>query len=154
MPVTTRDVAAVQRCYPKIYLACHTKHQRRRSNAAQLTAHESSLLAHLSEAHPTRPSDLAKHLGIGRSTVSAAVKRLVALGYIAHARAEDDGRVMALRLSPKGAKAMQAGSVLESGRVKALLAQLTERERGRAIEGLELLARAAGSLPSRKESAS
>jgi DNA-binding MarR family transcriptional regulator len=154
MPVLNRDVAAVQRCYPKIYLACHTRHERRRSNAAQLTAHESSLLAHLSEDHPTRPSDLAKHLGIGRSTVSAAIKRLIASGYIAHARGADDGRVLALRLSPKGAKAMQAGSVLESGRVKALLAQLSDRERDRALEGLELLARAAGSLPSRKGSRS
>jgi MarR family transcriptional regulator, organic hydroperoxide resistance regulator len=154
MPVTTRDVAAVQRCYPKIYLACHTRHQRRRSNAAQLTAHESSLLAHLSEDHPTRPSDLAKHLGIGRSTVSAAIKRLVAFGYIAQAPGDGDARVRALRLSPKGAKAMQAGSVLESSRVRALLTQLSERERGRALEGLELLARAAGSLPSRKGSAS
>src|SRR5687767_8101371 len=121
MPVTNRDIAAVQRCYPKIYLACHTRHQRRRSNAAQLTAHESSLLAHLSADHPTRPSDLARHLGIGRSTISAAIKRLIAAGYITHARGADDGRVLALRLSAKGAKAMQAGSVLESSRVKAML---------------------------------
>jgi len=151
MPVAKRDVAALQRCYPKVYLACHTRHERRRSNAAQLTAHESSLLAHLSEDQPVRPSHLARHLGVGRSTVSAAVKRLVGLGYVTHARDGQDARTRALCLSPQGAKAMQASSVLESSRVKALLAQLSERDRAHAIQGIELLAHAAALLPRRTE---
>jgi DNA-binding MarR family transcriptional regulator len=150
MPVSSRDVAAVQRCYPKIYLACHTRHQRRHSNAAQLTAHESALLAHLSEDAPVRPSDLARHLGVGRSTVSAAIKRLTALGYVAQSRDAGDARVFALRVTPRGSQAMQASSVLESGRVEALLAGLSKRDRTRAIEGLELFAHAAALLPPRR----
>ena len=150
--VTNREIASVQRSYPRIYLACHTQHQRRRSNTARLTAHESSILAHLSGDEPTRAAALARHLGVGASTLSAAIKRLGSLGYIARARDANDGRALALRLSPLGAKAMQQGSVLETRRVKALLATMPADERARAVEGLELLARAAARVVARQES--
>ena len=146
MPVSNRDVAAVQRHYPQIYLACHTRHQRRRSNAAALTPHESSLLAHLSEEQPMRAARLAHHLGIGASTLSAAIKRLTTLGYIAREKDAKDGRAAALRLSRLGARAMQAGSVLETRRVAAMLARLAPSDRARALDGLALLATAARSL--------
>src|SRR5687768_1985051 len=142
MPVSNRDVVSVQRCYPQIYLACHTRHQRRRANAASLTAQESSLLAHLSAETPTRAATLAKHLGVGASTLSAAVKRLTALGYIARNRDDADGRAVSLHLSAQGAKAMQAGSVLDTRRVATMLAHLNDKDRTRAIEGLALLAEA------------
>src|SRR5688572_29194595 len=103
MAVSNRDVEAVQRCYPKIYVACHTLHQRRRSNAAQLTANESSLLAHLDVHVSVRPSKLAAHLGIGRSTVSAAIRRLSRLGYIVREDDLADARVRGVRLSTLGA---------------------------------------------------
>jgi DNA-binding MarR family transcriptional regulator len=146
MPVSNQDVAAVQRAYPKIYLACHTRHERRRSNAAQLTAHESSLLAHLSATTPMRASELARHLDVTPSTMSAAIKRLAAAGYIASTRDPEDARALALRLSSKGAKAMQAGSVLDSALVRRLLAVMSADDRTRAIAGLELLAAAADTL--------
>jgi MarR family transcriptional regulator, organic hydroperoxide resistance regulator len=147
MPVANRDVMALQRAYPQIYLACHTRHDRRRANAAQLTANESSLLAHLSEDQPLRASALARHLGVGASTLSASVKRLTALGYIARTPDGADGRAAALRLSPLGARAMQAGSVLETRRVVALLGRMSRADRRRAIEGLQLLADAALAMP-------
>ena len=150
MAVTNSEVAAVQRCYPRIYLACHTRHQRRRSNSAALTAHESSILAHLDRRTPIRAATLAHHLGVGASTLSAAIKRLDALGYLVREKEHRDGRAVALRLSPSGAKAMQSGSVLEPTRVRALLGALTPDERARAIAGLELLARATSRLPPRK----
>lgn len=150
MRVSERDIAAVQRCYPKIYLACHTRHQRRRTNAAALTAHESSLLAHLSEQSGMRPSALAAHLGIGRPALSAAIKRLTALGYVTQSRDDDDARAVALRLSAKGARAMQASSVLDAARVKALLDVLSPDDRASALQGLELLARAATALGPRE----
>jgi DNA-binding MarR family transcriptional regulator len=149
--IPTRDVAAVQRFYPQIYLACHTKHHRRNSNEARLTEHESSILAHLSARHPMRASELARHLGVGASTMSAAIKRLTALGYIARQSDDRDRRASALRLSKQGERAMMAGSILETGRVTALLEILTPAERAHAIRGLQLLADAARQLP-RKES--
>ena len=146
MRVSARDVEAVQRYYPQIYLACHTRHQRRRANAVSLTANESSLLAHLSAETAMRAAALAEHLGVGPSTLSAAIKRLSALGYIIRARDATDGRAASLRLSPLGVRAMQASSVLESRRVATLLSRLTADERSRALEGLGLLARAARGL--------
>jgi DNA-binding MarR family transcriptional regulator len=150
MPVSKHDIVSVQRSYPQIYLACHTRHERRRANAAGLTPQESSLLAHLSAATPMRSATLAKHLGVGASTLSAAVKRLTSLGYIARDRDDADGRAVSLRLSAQGAKAMQAGSVLDTTRVAAMLSQLNPTERARAIEGLALLADAARRLSKRE----
>jgi len=152
MSVSNRDVAAVQRFYPQIYLACHTRHQRRRANAAQLTPHESSLLAHLDERTPMRAAELARHLGVGASTLSAAIKRLTELGYIARDRDARDGRAASLRLSRLGARAMQAGSVLETRRVAALLSRLSPADRQRAIDGLGLLAQAGQHLRARHHS--
>ena len=149
MRVTTRDVLAVQRFYPQIYLACHTRHHRRRTQSAELTAHESSILAHLNERVPMRAAHLARHMGVTPSTMSAAIKRLVRLGFIARDRDEVDGRAASLRLSSRGVRAMQAGSVLETARVRALLKHLTGADRAAAILGLELLATAARQLPKR-----
>ena len=141
--MSTADVRIVQTCYPKIYLACHTRHVRAASSATGLSPRDSSLLAHLNERRPTRPTDLARHLGVGKSTMSAVIKRLRALEYVAVATDPQDGRTLLLRLAPKGAAAMRASSVLEPARVRRLLAALSRGERRTALQGLELLADAA-----------
>lgn len=133
----------MQTAYPQIYFACHTRHVRRASTAARLSATDSTLLAHLDEREAVRPTVLARHLGLAASTLSAAIARLGALGYVTQVRHPRDGRAIELRLSPKGAAAMQASSVLESGRVKRLLNRLNPAERTRALDGLALLAKAA-----------
>ena len=137
------SVRVVQRCYPRIYLACHVDHVRTKSNRYHLSAHDSSLLAHLDEDEPTSPRELARHLGISNSTLSAALKRLAALGYIARRVRTHDARQVELRLTAAGAEAMTASSVLDAHRVGELLAQLTPAEQRRAVAGLELLAAAA-----------
>jgi DNA-binding MarR family transcriptional regulator len=101
------------------------------------------LLAHLDEHLPVRSTTLAKHLELAASTLSAAIARLAGHGYVLQERDPKDRRVVGLRLSPKGAAAMQASSVLDSARVKRLLEQLGPAERKRALDGLSLLARAA-----------
>jgi DNA-binding MarR family transcriptional regulator len=148
MAVSNRDVRLVQVAYPQIYFACHTRHVRRASTATQLSAADSTLLAHLDERDAVRATVLAKHLGLAASTLSAAVARLAALGYVIQRRDTRDRRAINLLLSATGASAMQASSVLESDRVKRMLANLTVAERKRALDGLGLLARAA-----RKENA-
>ena len=143
MAVSNRDVRLVQVAYPQIYFACHTRHVRRASTATQLSATDSTLLAHLDEDEAVRATALAKHLGLAASTLSAAIARLAALGYVVQRRDAKDGRAIELLLSVKGAAAMQASSVLESGRVQKMLRHLTPGERKRALEGLALLAKAA-----------
>ena len=59
------------------------------------------------------------------------------------ARDVTDRRAIELRLSRKGAAAMQASSVLDTPRVRKMLERLTPAERRRALDGLALLARAA-----------
>ena len=143
MPVSNRDVRIVQTAYPQIYFACHTRHVRRASTATRLSAADSTLLAHLDEGEAVRPTVLAEHLGVAASTLSAAIARLNALGYVVQRRDARDGRAIDLRLSARGAAAMQASSVLESSRVKRMLGKLKTAERIRALEGLALLAKAA-----------
>jgi MarR family transcriptional regulator, organic hydroperoxide resistance regulator len=143
MAVSNRDVRLVQVAYPQIYFACHTRHVRRASTATQLSATDSTLLAHLDEERSVRATAMARHLGLAASTLSAAIARLAKLGYVIQRRDSRDGRAVDLLLSTKGAAAMQASSVLESGRVMAMLARLTAAERKRALDGLGLLAKAA-----------
>lgn len=71
-----RTLQVVQVGYPQVYLACHTRHQRKRTTAHRLSARDSSILAHLDVASETTPARLATHLGIARSTLSEATKRL------------------------------------------------------------------------------
>lgn len=143
MPVRNRDVRLVQVAYPQIYFACHTRHIRRASTVTRLSAADSTLLAHLDEERATRPTGLARHLGVAASTLSAAINRLAKLGYVSLGKAVSDGRAVDLRLTDKGAAAMQASSVLDAALVTKMLAQLSSTERNRALEGIGLLAKGA-----------
>jgi len=136
------DVELVQRCYPQIYLACHKRHIRASSTSYRLSARDSSILVHLNETVPVTPTELAAHMSVRGSTLSAAIHRLERLGYLQSKRMPRDRRTVALTLTPQGAKAMAETSVLDSERVGAVLAILNRSERKRALEGLELLAKA------------
>ena len=133
----------MQVAYPQIYFACHTRHIRRASTPERLSSADSTLLAHLDERRPVRSTTLARHLGLANSTLSAAIARLAAHGYVMQSRDAADKRAIELRLSRKGAAAMQASSVLDTARVQRMLQQLNAAERKRALDGLALLARAA-----------
>jgi len=148
-PSLAATVRAVQIAYPQIYLACHTRHTRARSTAFRLSARDSSLLVHLDEHEPTRPATLARHMSIGGPTLSAAVRRLEQLGYIARQTADADRRGVELRLTAKGAEALSATSVLETARVEALLRSMAPADRARAVDGLTRLGRAARALDAR-----
>ena len=137
------DVVQVQIAYPRIYHACHVRHQRAQSSADRLSAHDSALLAHLDRTIPTSPSGLAHHLSVGLPTLSAAIDRLVRLGYVERRRSARDRRRSELLLSPRGARAMSRSSVLDRTLVRELLARLAPADRRLAVEGLTLLARAA-----------
>jgi DNA-binding MarR family transcriptional regulator len=137
------EILAIQLAYPRVYRACHVRHTRSRSNAWRLSERDQSLLAHLSPREGTRPSDLARHLGVGLPTLSEAVSRLSALGYVARSRAVGDGRATSLRLTAKGAEALRATSVLDDARLRAALERLSARERRAVVRGLALLADAA-----------
>jgi DNA-binding MarR family transcriptional regulator len=146
------DIELVQRYYPQIYLACHKRHIRASSTRYRLSARDSSILVHLDETVPVTPTELAAHLSVRASTLSAAIHRLEELGYLQRKQIPRDRRTVALTLTPQGAKAMAETSVLDSARVEAVLARLKPSELRQALEGLELLARASRQTMSKRDS--
>jgi|SRR5215813_8298810 len=143
-------VFEIQRLYPQIYVACHVGHVRAGSTKFNLSANGASILAHLSLRKGTSPRKLAGHLGVAPSTLSAAIKRLAQLGYIANTPRDMDRRQRELWLTELGAEAMRATSVLDADRVAQLLDKLLPKEQKVAVRGLELLARAARQLEDSK----
>jgi DNA-binding MarR family transcriptional regulator len=129
-------VRVVQVAFPQVYLACHTRHQRKRSTEHRLSSRDATILAHLHETRPIAPARLAAHLGIGRSTMSEALKRLTALGFVTRPSA----RGASVVLSARGSAAVSDTSVLESARLRAVLASVTPRRRAVICRGLQQLA--------------
>jgi DNA-binding MarR family transcriptional regulator len=138
------DVLAIQRYYPRIYMACHTEHVRAVSSPAQLSARDATLLNHLSDTDFTYPKQLAAHLNVTQATLSEALAKLEELGYVTSRVDPDDERRRQLRLTKEGLAAVSSSSVLEYEKVKRLLAKLTDMEKQKAIEGMRIIAEAAG----------
>jgi len=144
-----KDVVQILHCYPQVYLACHVDHVRRRSNEHGLSSADSSILAHLDTAKAIAANELARHIGVRPSTLSAALKRLEGLRYIAREELPQDRRRKLLLLTEHGQRAMAATSVLDPKHVQKLLDELGPFERKRAVDGLALLARAAQRMRTR-----
>jgi DNA-binding MarR family transcriptional regulator len=144
------DLLAVLRAYPQIYLACHVEHRTRGSSDSGLTSREASFLTHV-EPDGSSPAALARHLGIGRSTLSAALARLERLGLVSARPDPGDARRKRVCLTETGRAAISESSVLHAPRVVALLASMPPDERRRGVEGLTLLAAAARRLREKGE---
>jgi DNA-binding MarR family transcriptional regulator len=130
-------VQQVQVAFPQIYLACHTRHQRKRSTAHRLSSRDASILAHLDVSAPITPAKLAAHLGVARSTLSEALKRLEALGYVGGG---DARRRTSVVLTTAGATAIADTSVLETPLLQRALAKASAQELRAIARGLTLLA--------------
>ena len=141
--MTDPDLIAVLRAYPQIYLACHVEHRSRAASPSGLTARDSALLAHIDDPGGSSPARLARHLGVAASTLSAALARLEGQGMLALSPDPADARRRRIALTEAGRAALAAGSVLDPGRLAAVLAGMTKEARRKAVEGLALLAAAA-----------
>ena len=140
------DVFEVQRLYPQIYVACHMNHVRAASTEWRISSQDASILVHLDREFGLSPRQLAAHLGVAPSTLSAAIARLSELGYLTSQPDETDRRQRELRLTARGAEAISSTSVLNAERVRALLDKLAPDDRKAAVRGLTLLAQAAREL--------
>jgi DNA-binding MarR family transcriptional regulator len=136
-----QTMQVVQVSYPQIYLACHTRHQRKRSTDHGLSARDGAILAHLSAERATLPSRLAAHLGVSRSTASEALKRLTKLGFVVRTLRTTDRRISGAQLSAKGVHAIRKASVLETARLRAALALATRSDRVAIADGMTRLAK-------------
>jgi DNA-binding MarR family transcriptional regulator len=138
-------VRRIQRAYPQIYLACHVRHTTAAADHG-LSERDARVLAHLDERSPVTAGELARHLGVGASTLTEAIDRLVDRGLATRSRAGRDRRRVELRITAAGIEQMSAGSVLDPRRLGQVLARIPARERAAAVRGLERIARAARAL--------
>jgi DNA-binding MarR family transcriptional regulator len=129
--------------YPRIYFACHRRHVRDPKSRQVLSAHQGSILDHLDAREPVTLLELARHMGVTPSTMSLEVQQLVRKGYVTRERDTKDGRRLMLRLSSGGVRVREANSVLDTERVRKMLARLSREECAAGIAGLALLAKAA-----------
>ena len=137
------DVGHVLRDYPRIYFACHRRHTRDPLTGDLVSLRHVQLLDHLDETESLSLGELADHLGVTPSTTSIAIDRLAKRGYVSRTPDAVDRRRVHLRLTPAGARVCAAHSVLDPALVDAMIAALPADDRRRALDGLELLARAA-----------
>ena len=138
-------VEQVQFCYPQVYYACHTRHQRGRTADGRLSPRDSQILVHLDPHCPKSLTPLARHLGLAASTVSEAISRLERFGYVIKGVGGGrDRRNVGIVLTKKGVDAVLASSVLERARLRAVLRRLSRRDRASAVNGLRRLAEACG----------
>ena len=140
------EIYELQRLYPQIYIACHTDHVRAVSTKWRISSQDAAILVHLDRERGLSPRELAGHLAISSSTLSAHIALLSSLGYLTSEPNKKDGRRREIRLTERGAEALSATSVLDSTRVRALLKKLKPAERKEALRGLRLLAEAAKKL--------
>jgi DNA-binding MarR family transcriptional regulator len=141
-----QTIRVVQMAYPQVYLACHTRHQRKRSTEARLSQRDAAILAHLDETWPTAPGRLAHHMSVSKSTISEALKRLVSLGYVDGTSRGSGGRLTGATLTARGARAIRDTSVLETKRLQRALQALDARELAVVAAGMARLAAACRGL--------
>jgi len=141
------ETAEIKELLARVHFACHTRQVVDPETHRSLSAHQASILDHLDIDTGTTLSRLASHMGVTVSTMSLAIRRLVAEGYVDRGRDSGDGRRVCLRLTSAGVRIKEAKSPFDSQRIAALLEALTTEERGAALRGLALLSRAAQSMP-------
>jgi DNA-binding MarR family transcriptional regulator len=163
------QVLAIQLAYPKIWFACHRRHQTRGQNTHGLTDRDLGVLAHLSD--PELAADLgrlARHLGIGKSALTTHLRRLENLGAIEQVIPEQhlnrkktaphgdqseqvqaahaDRRRKHFVLTDVGRRWLHAHGPLDPTALGAMLATLAVEQRACAVVGLKLLAQAASTI--------
>jgi DNA-binding MarR family transcriptional regulator len=141
----------VMAAYPAIYLACHREHARINEEGNTLTENQASVLNHLEATPPTTLSKLAEHMGVGRSTMSTTVARLVRGGYIARRQNHADRRSVELTLTASGKRIQEQNTVLNPLLIGQLLRMMKPDEAELAVAGLERLAQAAAILLKRRK---
>jgi DNA-binding MarR family transcriptional regulator len=136
----------VLQSYPKIYLACHTRHIRDDESGNALSPHLASILDHISGDTPPSISELARHLDVTESTMSIQVTKLERAGYVRRIPDQRDQRRVCVRLTAHGTRVKQQNTVLDPDLVREMISLLKPGEAEAALHGLELMAGAAERL--------
>lgn len=127
-------VREIQRLYPLLYFACHRSHARDDG----LGESDLRLLHHIDGGSRSFASALARHLGLSRSRMSEALKRLERRGLIE--RTPDTAGRKRIALTAAGAEALTTDDGLDPETIEAILSGLDEGQRELVIHALRLLA--------------
>jgi DNA-binding MarR family transcriptional regulator len=144
-------VGRLMAAYPTIYLACHREHLCADEAGNPLTENQASVLDHLHSTRPTTLSKLAEHMGVGRSTMSTTITRLVKRGYVARKGDKRDRRVVGLTLTSAGKRIQDQNTVLNPALVRQMFKLMEPEEADRALAGIERLAQVAAILLKRRK---
>lgn len=135
--VNGSEAERFEAAYRRVWGALH------RSDDPDLSQHERQLLHHIPARGGVALTWLARHLALPKSSTSVLVKDLARRGFVRRARDSEDERKLALVLTAKGRRRVEADSVLEPNGLAAALADLPERRRQALLRDLERLADAA-----------
>lgn len=127
--------------YPAVFLAAHHQHVAVDEHGKSISEHQASVLDHLDAKRGTTLSKLAEHMGVGRSTMSITVARLVKRGYIISEQDKKDARRVSLRLTLAGARVKEQNTILDPELVGQMFRLMTVRECEAALQGIECLAK-------------
>ena len=116
-----------------------------RGDAEDLSQHERQLLHHVPSDGGIPLGDVARHLGIPKSSASEQVKSLERRGFLTRRRDPGDERRLAIVLTEAGVARLRSDSILDLVRLGAALRNLSPAERAGLFKGLERLAAAAHS---------
>jgi DNA-binding MarR family transcriptional regulator len=153
LPMLDSEVRRILDAYPAIFLACHRRHLRADDAGNAVTERQASVLDHLDATRPTTLSKLAEHMGVGSSSMSILVARLVRAGYIAQRRDSSDARRVSLTLTPAGTRIKADNSVLDPQLLRKMFALMPAAELESALRGLESLAKYARILQRQRKRA-
>lgn len=137
------SVLQIQMLYPRIYMACHVEHSKRKSSKGQISTRDASILAHLVEGYFQSPKNLASHMNIAASTMSEALHHLVSLGYVSFETNKNDARQTSFTCTQEGKNAIGQNSVLDANKIAVLLETMTPQDQQKVLDGLKLFADAA-----------
>ena len=114
-----------------------------KADVEDLSQHERQLLHHVPSDGGIPLGDVARHLGIPKSSASEQVKSLERRGFLTRRRDPNDERRLAIVLTEAGVGRVRSDSILDLDRLGAALKNLSGSQRRALIKGLDRLASAA-----------
>lgn len=114
-----------------------------KTDAGRLSQHERQLLHHVPADGGIPLGDVARHLGIPKSSASEQVKSLERRGFLRRHRDPSDERRLAIVLTRAGIAQVRSDSVLDLKRLQVALSKLRAADRDALLAGLDRLLAAA-----------
>lgn len=105
-----------------------------------LTARQHAVLAAINTNHGASQAELVTATGIDRSTLAEMLSRLIARDYVTRKRLTEDARANAVRLTPKGLRAIKAMTTAAARTEAKLLAAVPSAKRAELVKALAAIA--------------